>query len=1060
MPESLVAAMGDFAGGAISLKDIREVLAEEVRNNPSHGGIIQEMLRDERKAKRLSKADYGELLSGIDAALSENVPTEASEEAPSEPGIYHVDHEGTLVLSDDEAPVHTPIEAYDSVESPGGDKVKDAQQTKAQEKLPELKVGAVLRDRFRLEEEIARGSMGVVYRAVDLLKKEAGTSDPFIAVKIISPEFASHSAALKTFQNEIANTQRLSHPNIIHLFELDRDGDYYFITMEWLEGESLDALLDRSQGSALPPVQTYAIIEQLCDALAYAHKRDVIHADVKPGNVFLVKTGELKLIDFGIARVEASLADGDKSSKESLPVALTPAYASCERLERATPTAQDDLYSLACMIYRLLSGRRVFGAMNALEAEKVAMEPVRIGGMDDNRWNALRQALSFRSAYRQNSVKEFAKKFGQRRTPRDVKPVEQEHTDTRILESLPEGALNNDTTKLEVISETASLDTLHETVELQALAGAGELSNSMESPVDEPAGKTQSDAEILNVQTSTTGQSDLEVAVATNDTTSLDALYETSHLQAMAGGDALRNSDNVPQEHANNNVLHVDTVKLEAEPEFELFTTVSAEEEVPYVDTVNLDAAPEPVPETINIMEGDGAGFLPETDLDTAFSEAAKEPPVQSAQAVPVPRVKQEKIVPADILPPRHKERLTRQLGGAGQQQLAGKRQVAAAWWSKKPALAAGGLLSVIAVMIGIGFMMSGIQPEPLTQVRLTDESVRASASLAIARPVIVDLTVSGNQPSTEANTDSATISIDQTVPVELVSADANMDSVTASVELTSTDTITELAAEPVDLTAPLVVVPAEAITDSAAVPVKPTALLSNIQDSNVPVPVVQASEDKFLASAVVVPVVPTGQTEVVKPVDLSPIATVEESRSKPFTDSVTTTKAQTVSKPVVVQLTQTDVAPMVSVPVPTSEPVIEPVAPAPVIAAPKVLSNSELQNKARKALTEGRLVQPGNDNAAYWLEQLRARGSDIPGLITAEAELATSLTRRAEEAYIAGDINEAKRWIELARHHGVSEDELTPVRASIAKLERDNAAAAKRSSLYATPAEEVVETR
>jgi hypothetical protein len=121
-------------------------------------------------------------------------------------------------------------------------------------------------------------------------------------------------------------------------------------------------------------------------------------------------------------------------------------------------------------------------------------------------------------------------------------------------------------------------------------------------------------------------------------------------------------------------------------------------------------------------------------------------------------------------------------------------------------------------------------------------------------------------------------------------------------------------------------------------------------------------------------------------------------------------------------------------------------------------MSSSELLDKVQTALTEGRLVQPDNDNAAYWLEQLRERGGDVPALITAETELASALTRRAEEAYIAGDIIEAKRWIELARHHGASEDDLTPVRASIAKLERDNAAAVKRGSLYSVPTDEVVE--
>jgi serine/threonine protein kinase len=907
-PESLVVAMGDFTRGALSLKDIRQAIAEELSNNPSCGGFIHEMLAEELQARRLSPANHNELMASIDVALSENLPTETAEDAPSEPGIYHLDDEGTLVLSDDGKFFEAPIAAYDATSSPRKKSAgENAENSEQQENASKIKAGYVLRDRFRLDQEIARGSMGVVYKAVDLLKLDAGAADPCVAVKLISPEFSSHRSALKIFQNEIANTQHLSHPNIIHLFELDRDGDNYFITMEWLDGESLDALLDRSQGSALPPVQTYAIIEQLCDALAYSHERDVVHADVKPGNVFLVKTGELKLIDFGIARVGASLDDGKKNDG-SLDVALTPAYASCERLEKAAPTAQDDLYALACMIYRLLSGRRVFGAMHALEAEKAGVEPVRIGGMSDDRWSALRQALSFRRPLRQASVDEFASKFSQRRMPRAIAPEPVEHADTCILESLSVDMLMSDTTSVEPLNEAA---------ELQALAGFGDLQNTVQA----------------NAEASAEEEFPLHI-----DMQMLDEQIDSANV--------------------NDNVKHVDIARLEAKPDLEIFTPPTEIEEVSFVDTVNLGAAPVEnevpfvdtinlgaAPEPINIFDGDGSGFIPVADADpaAAISVPADDVPKKSAKAAPVAKVKQTKpakpkakpkakakaakseAAPAEEVMTGHKERVRHQLRGGGQRQVVGEsRSLVAkvvAWPSDHPQMAVGTLLVVIVVMIGMGYMQSFTEPKavarvaPVSQAKVPEQMVTPSpsADVEVGEAVMVDL----SSPTVMENDDFAAVLVDLNVTVDAVDADEADD---------------EFAEVPVELALPV--------------------------------------------------------GSVIAPLESAP--------------PIVTTAALT-------QLTKK--------------------------------SPLELPVNARKALADGRLVQPDNNNASYWLEQMRSYGSDIPALIEIEANLANALIQRAEDAYIAGDIDEAQRWIDLAERNGAKEDELTPVRSAIAKMKLESAA-------------------
>ncbi|NOR19394.1 MAG: protein kinase, partial [Xanthomonadales bacterium] len=442
---SLRRSISDYTAGQLSKQDISQLLAKAVEIDPDCGPAIKEFLAREKHGRRLSSKDHEELTAGLLISPSENIPTETSEGVPDKSGLYRVDDEGTLILSGDFEAVPPPPLADDvplrkKPQTQGDDK----KEPQGLAKSPAgLEVGSILRERFRLDEEVASGSMGLVYRATDLLKLEAGAISPAVAIKVINPSFANNSAALKTFQNEVANTQHLSHPNIIHLFELDKHGEHFFITMEWLEGESLDMLLDRSMGSALPPIQAYAIIEQLCDALAYAHARNVVHADIKPGNVFLTKPGELKLIDLGIAHISDAKKSANNLDEDPQALGLTPAYASCEALEREKPTSQDDLFSLACLVYRLLSGRRAFGSLTALQAESEGVELVPIGGMSESRWEALEKALSFRRCDRQPDVTTFAKEFGQRTAPRqyEIQPEVEDvaFTETMTLQALPEG---------------------------------------------------------------------------------------------------------------------------------------------------------------------------------------------------------------------------------------------------------------------------------------------------------------------------------------------------------------------------------------------------------------------------------------------------------------------------------------------------------------------------------------------------------------------------------------------------------------------------------------------
>ncbi|MFJ3378676.1 serine/threonine-protein kinase, partial [Pseudomonas sp. NPDC086112] len=160
----------------------------------------------------------------------------------------------------------------------------------------------VLAGRYRLERLLGAGGMGAVYRARDLLSEQFGDPDPYIALKILSEEFAESPDASALLYSEFALTRRLRHNNVLrpHTFEVDTDCQRAFITMELMRGLTLDKLLcERPLG--LPWIELRDIALPLLDALAYAHARGVLHGDMKPSNVMLSEEG-VRLFDFGLGQ--------------------------------------------------------------------------------------------------------------------------------------------------------------------------------------------------------------------------------------------------------------------------------------------------------------------------------------------------------------------------------------------------------------------------------------------------------------------------------------------------------------------------------------------------------------------------------------------------------------------------------------------------------------------------------------------------------------------------------------------------------------------------------------
>jgi adenylate cyclase len=274
-----------------------------------------------------------------------------------------------------------------------------------------LAVGELLGGRYRIERELGEGGMGVVYLAAD--EQVRGES---FAIKVLKEVL--HPEALTLLREEVRKTRKLSHPNIVDVHSVNVDGQRLYVLMEYLEGKSLDALLDEEFGRGMPFSHAWPIIEDVGAALGNAHDHNVIHSDLKPANVFLTTSGRTKLLDFGIARVSR----GPLLQARSGSRALTPAYASCEMLQGKEADRRDDIYSFACVIYEMLCGERPFGELTALEAREAGTKVPPLQGLSREQNAALAEALAFERDARTGTVEALLAGLAAQAAPR-ARPV-------------------------------------------------------------------------------------------------------------------------------------------------------------------------------------------------------------------------------------------------------------------------------------------------------------------------------------------------------------------------------------------------------------------------------------------------------------------------------------------------------------------------------------------------------------------------------------------------------------------------------------------------------------
>ena len=253
---------------------------------------------------------------------------------------------------------------------------------------------------YEIDRELARGGMGVVYVATEIGLRRR------VAIKVLPPALTFGQGAIERFRREARTAAALDHPNIIPIYRVSAGGELLWYSMKLLEGKSLDTILEERE--RLEFQETVATLDQVADALDYAHQHGVIHRDIKPGNIILDERGRVTVTDFGIAKEiqEASVSASGR-------LLGTPHYMSPEHYRGSEISGGADQYSLGVVAFQCLGGRVPFDAATAYELlnKHVAEAPPPLSDLrrdlSPNTYTAIDRALAKRPEDRFASVTDF-----------------------------------------------------------------------------------------------------------------------------------------------------------------------------------------------------------------------------------------------------------------------------------------------------------------------------------------------------------------------------------------------------------------------------------------------------------------------------------------------------------------------------------------------------------------------------------------------------------------------------------------------------------------------------
>src|SRR5262245_25675418 len=238
-------------------------------------------------------------------------------------------------------------------------------------------------------------------------------------------------------QREARKAQTLAHPNVVTVFDFDRDGEVVYMTMELLKGRSLESIVREGRGKGTDAETALPMIRGIAEGLAYAHRKGIVHSDLKPGNIFITEDGTPKILDFGIARaVPSSVTEENRDVFDAGSLgAYTEAYATSEMVAGIDPHPADDMYALGIIAYELITGFHPYQRHSAPNARKLGIKPAPIKGLKRKQTRAIESCLSFDRKQRPQDAAQFLKAF------RGVTPLQKATMAATVVLSVVAGYL-------------------------------------------------------------------------------------------------------------------------------------------------------------------------------------------------------------------------------------------------------------------------------------------------------------------------------------------------------------------------------------------------------------------------------------------------------------------------------------------------------------------------------------------------------------------------------------------------------------------------------------------
>jgi len=214
---------------------------------------------------------------------------------------------------------------------------------------------------YKITDKIGEGGMGAVFRGIDIMLERE------VAIKMLRPELSSQPNIVERFRSEAITLAKLNHPNIATLYSFVRQGEDFFMVMEFVRGDSLDRMIRKN--GAMTCERAVRLMCQALEGIDHAHKMGIIHRDIKPANMMLTENGTLKVMDFGIARVLGTA----RMTKQGNIVG-TIEYMSPEQVRGLETDARSDIYSLGILLYEMLTGRVPFASDSEYDLMKMQIE--------------------------------------------------------------------------------------------------------------------------------------------------------------------------------------------------------------------------------------------------------------------------------------------------------------------------------------------------------------------------------------------------------------------------------------------------------------------------------------------------------------------------------------------------------------------------------------------------------------------------------------------------------------------------------------------------------------